>query len=327
MHFLHPWYFLILIPIGVILLLLYIYGWRKKYFQALDDILNVFWHSTYYYRIYYLLIFFVCTFFISIFAQPVIEDTKEKQKKNGIDIQIVLDVSYSMIAEDLSPNRLEVAKDVIGNFLEKIQSDRVWIIVFAWKTFTSLPLSFDYSIIKKIVWKINIETINQRNMTMQWTALWDALILATDSFWENNDREKVIILLTDGEANRWLNPIQALAYIQNKNANIKVYTIWIGWWEATSIKIKDAFWSYQVLPVAWVDEETLKTIAAKTWWKFFMAQNREMLENIFSTISQLEKNEIESEILKVNKEKYWVFLYVLIAIFLLLLWLKFRKKI
>jgi Ca-activated chloride channel homolog len=72
-----------------------------------------------------------------------------------------------MTAEDLKPNRLEVAKEVISNFVDKVESDRLGIIVFSGKTFTSLPLSFDYDIIKKIISRIDINIINQRFMNMQ----------------------------------------------------------------------------------------------------------------------------------------------------------------
>lgn len=326
-YFLHPLYFLLIIPIILFIILLYFKWWKKIIFWPIQDLKTVFETNSYYYKIYIILLFFILLIYISIFSKPVITDILEKESKNWIDIQIVLDISYSMIAEDLKPNRLEVAKDVISDFLNEIHSDRVWIIVFAWKTFTSLPLNFDYNIIRKIVEKISINTINQNYNIMQWTAVWDALILATDTFGEDNDREEIIILLTDWEANRWLDPMISLKYIKEKNPLIKVYTIWIWWNENTSIVIKNIFWETQELPISWVDEKTLKIIANETNWKYYRASDEETFKNIFTEISKLERKELVSETIKINKEKYNYFIYTLIVLFYLLFFLKNKKRI
>lgn len=328
MHFLYTEYFLFLLPLILLIILMYFNYSKNVNFWPIDDLKIIFKFNSIYFKLYYLLIFIILIFFISIFAKPVTENIIEKNNKNWIDIQIVMDVSYSMIAEDLSPNRLSVAKDVIFNFLNNIQTDRVWIIVFAWKTFTSLPLSFDYNIIKKIAEKISVEIINQRYMNMQGTAVWDALILAADTFWADSEREKIIILLTDWEANKWIDPLLALKYIEEKhNSEIKIYTIWIGWDKPTLITIKDNFWRNQQLPIWAVDEKTLKIIAEKTDWRYFRAWNRETLEDIFTEISKLEKKEIETEVIKINKEKYYYFLYLLILFFILFLGIKYWKRV
>lgn len=326
-YFLHPLYFLLIIPVIFFLVLLYFKWWKKILFWPIQDLQSIFKINSFYFKIYYVLLFLIFLLFISIFSKPVITDTLEKNNKNWIDIQIVFDVSYSMIAEDLKPNRLEVAKDVISGFLNEINSDRVWIIIFAWKTFTSLPLSFNYNIIKNVLEKISINTINQNYTNMQGTAVWDALILATDSFWKDNNREKIIILLTDWEANKWLDPMISLKYIKSKNPDIKVYTIWLWGLEETFVEITNQFWWVQKLPIWWVDEKTLKTIAAETNWKYFRATDKETLKNIFEEIWKLEKKEIVSETININKEKYNYFLYLLIFFFMWLLILKNKKRI
>jgi Ca-activated chloride channel family protein len=190
-----------------------------------------------------------------------------------------------------------------------------------------LPLNFDYNIVKNIVEKISVNTINQNYMYLQWTAVWDALILAADSFWDN-DREKVIILLTDWEANKWIDPLVAMNYIKNiNNWWIKIYTIWIGWDESTFVRVKNNLWWFQDLPIAWVDEKTLKIIASKTNWEYFRANNKERFENIFDTISKLEKKDIQIDNIIINKEKYTYFLFGLILFFILFLLLKYKKRI
>jgi len=326
--FLYIEYFFLLVPIILILILSYFKWWKANEFWPIKDLKTVFKNNSFYYKLYYIILAIILWLFISIFAKPVQEDIIEKVNKNWIDIQIVLDVSYSMIAEDLKPNRLEVAKDVLEEFMWKINSDRVWIIVYAWKTFTSLPLSFDYNIIKNVIDKINVNIINQKYSYMQWTAMWDALVLAWKTFTEDNNREKVIILLTDWEANRWIPVLLALKYLKEEvNKNIKVYTIWIWWDKETKIKLVNNFWWIQELPIAWVDEKILKVIASETNWKYFRARDRDTFKKIFETISKLEKKELVSETIKLNKEKYRIFLYSLITFFLLLFLIKYRKKI
>ncbi|USN58586.1 MAG: VWA domain-containing protein [Candidatus Peribacteria bacterium] len=124
-----------------------------------------------------------------------------------MDIEILLDVSYSMMAEDLAPNRLAVAKEVIHNFVSEQVSNRVGLVVFSGRPFSSLPLTFDYKIIEKIVSRISTDIINQERTNLQGTAIGDAMMLGMDNLEkkdteENATREKVMILMTDGEANK-----------------------------------------------------------------------------------------------------------------------------
>ena len=329
--FLNIEYFLLLIPLFIFVLFLY-YKWGNKIkFWPLNDLIEIYSWKTLLYKVYYILLFIIFIFYISILANPIVQDTKEKINKNGIDIEIVLDVSYSMIAEDLKPNRLEVAKDVIIQFLWWLESDRVWIIVFSWKPFKSLPLNFDYNIIKKIVKNISIKTINQYIPEMQWTAIWDALLLASEVFLDTKDknREKIIILLTDWEVSKWLHPEIALKYIKEKNKEkpIKIYTIWVGWDNRTFINIETQSSWIQRIEVWWVDEVNLSKIASETGWKYFRATNKEWLEEVFQTISKLEKKELEIENIIEKKEENKIFLYILIFFMIIFLWLKTKKKI
>lgn len=326
--FLHINYFFLLIPIVLFILLLYFKWWRKIIFTWLEDIKIIYKNNTKYYKLYYVLIFSIFLLFIIIFSKPVIENKLEKVTKKGIDIQIILDISYSMIAQDLEPNRLEVAKEVIWQFVDKIESDRVWFIVYSWKVFTSLPLSFDYEIIKKTIKNITINTINQNYFEMQWTATWDALILAWKLLYNGDNREKVIILVTDWEANKWINPLAALSYIKQEFWwKIRIYTIWIWWDKKTTISITNPMWQIEQMEIWWVNEEVLKIIANNTNWKFFLARDKESLENIFDTISKLEKREIVSNNIYVNKDKYNYFVYILIVLFLSFIILKYIKRI
>lgn len=329
MKFIYINYLFLIIPIFFLILYIYYFNIHRKkiLFSWILDLKSIFKKNTYFYKLYYILIFLIFLFFLLIFSKPVVQKSNEFWLKNWIDIQILLDVSFSMLAEDMSPNRLEVAKSVILDFVDKIYTDRVWLIIYAWKTFTSLPLSFDYNIIKKTINKINVYTINQNFTFLQGTAIWDAMILASKYF-SNYDREKVIILLTDWEANRWINPIEALNYIKTKNdKKIKIYTIWIWWKDKTTVKIKNPQWIEEVIGIWWVDEKILKLISQNTWWEYFRATDKDSLEKIFDKISKLEKKDIILETIYIDKEEYRVFLYILILLFLFLIILKQKKKI
>lgn len=323
-HFLYP-VILFSIIIVFFLVLFFYRNWNKTtFFWALDDVLKVFWNNAKYFKIYYAIIFCILSLFIVIFAWPVVQTTEDKTNKNGIDIMLALDVSISMLADDLKPNRLEVAKGVINDFLDMQEANRVWIVVFAGRPFNSLPLSFDYSIIKKIVSRITTDIIDQKYSHLQWTAIWDALVLA-DKWFKESTREKVIILITDWEANKWLDPLLSLKLL--KENNVKVYTIGIWWLEKAYVTLPFFAWWYQKVEVWGVDEETLKKIAGETWWKYFRASSENALEDIFLEIDKLEKREIDVKIVKNNIEKNNIFVYAILFLMLILFWLKYYKRI
>jgi Ca-activated chloride channel family protein len=229
-----------------------------------------------------------------------------------------------MMAEDMKPNRLEAWKKVLVDFIDSIKLDRIWIILFSWKPFNSIPLTFDYKFLKDFMKDITVDTINQSYNHLKWTAIWDAIILAIDSFKKSENREKVIILITDGEANRWLDPMIALKLA--KKENIKIYTIWIWWLEDTYIEMVVWFFPQKV-KIWWVDEGTLKKVAYETWWKYFRATSEKKLSEIFEDISKLEKKNIEINKIKTNKEKNIILVYLLIFFMLILFFLKYKKRI
>lgn len=329
-YFMHLEYFLLLIPIFFILVFLYFKWWKNIVFSNIKILNSIFKRNAFIYKIYYLLLFFIFIFYISIFSNLVIREEKDEIIENWIDIQIVLDISYSMLAEDFSPNRLEASKNIISKFMKNLSWDRLWLIVFAWKPFTSLPLNFDYSISEKIIKNISVNTINQNNSRMQGTAVWDAIIIASEWFDEKSiDREKIIILLTDWESNVWLNPIKSIEYLEkSKSSNdIKIYTIWIWWENEAFIKTKDIFWREISTKVWWLNEKILQQISQKTWWKYFRASDINTLDNVFETISKLEKKEILREKIVIEKEKNLLFVYVLMLLFFSLFILKYKKNI
>lgn len=315
MIFLQSYYFLLLIIPFIFLVSFFIF--RKKWIKSAitSDLFTVFQKNTYLKYINIVLIISILSVFTRLLANPNLINTSQIEKKNGIDIEILFDISYSMKAEDLKPNRLEIAKDTLVNFIWKITSDRVGLTIFAWKPFVSVPLTFDYTFLKDYIKNIDINTINQNYAYLQGTAMWDALLMWIKSIdnWEIN-RQKVIILMTDWEANKWIAPLQALKLAKEKN--IKVYTIWIGWLEQSFVYLVDPIWRKTKVEIGWVDEKTLKAIAEITNASYFRATDNESLKNIFKELSKLNKTDIEIKKQVQYSPNYEIFEYILILLIL-----------
>lgn len=255
--------------------------------------------------------------FSLLWAYPQKKDVKTQVIKNGIDIVLVLDLSYSMVAEDIAPNRLEVAKQALSDFTSKLKTDRVGLILFSGKPFTSVPLTFDYDFITQYVKNITIHNINQDFTHLQGTAIWDALLYGAHLFEEGNQREKVMVLFTDGEANKWIDPIEALRYIKQKN--IKIHTVWIGGDEDTYVTVRNIYGT-QKIAIWWIDEKNLQTIAALTQWYYYKANNKKAFEEIFAHLDLLPKSDISIEKIELYTPYHRVFIYILFLLMLLFVW-------
>ena len=313
-EFVKKWYFLLFLFVFIIL---YFFNKKQKDgvdFIFLDDIKEIFKSSLYIYYIKIILLFLILINFILIIANPNTTNVSENIKKNGIDIVIALDISWSMEAEDLKPNRIESAKSVINGFIENLKTDRLWLVVFAWRPFTSIPLTFDYNILKETISRLWTENINQQKRWLNWTAIWDAILMWKTLFSkkeEDKEREKVIILLTDWDANSWVDPV--LAWLSAKKEWIKIYTIWIWnekWWLITYNN-----WPFkQQVKVPPLNDKALKQIAKDTNWEYFRAVDNNAFNEIFNNLQKLEKNDIEVDIKKDYREYYDPFLYILIML-------------
>ena len=270
-------------------------------FNFLDDVKFVFRDTKFNFYAKIILFWIVFMLFFYMFAYPYKKFTSKEINKNWIDIVLTLDISTSMNAQDLKPSRLEAAKKIINQFLWKLKNDRVWLVVFAWKPFVSLPLTFDYNIVKETIKNLNTNIIDQNYFN--WTAIWDALLMAKNLFTNKKSlltssesssdlkhRTKVVILLTDGDANKWVDPILAAQYL--KKHWIKVYTIWIGSKKGWIIPYQ--VWPFtQYVRIPPLKETTLRKIAQITNGRFFRATDNESLRKIFDEISKLEKSKIK----------------------------------
>lgn len=324
-HFLNPEYFSLLLIIPF-----FIYFIHKKYkknniFSSFYDLKYIFKTNSFFYYFKLFLIIFIIFIFSLILANPNLENISEKKKKNGIDIVLLFDVSDSMNATDLAPTRLESAKKIIWDFLEKQKTNRVWLIVFSWKPFVWIPLTFDYGILQESIKNIKSDIINQQKFS--WTAIWDAILMAKNMFEkEKQEREKVIILLTDWEANIWIDP--KIAALSAKDDKIKIYSVWI--WSEKESFVNYKVWLFeQKAIISPLNDKSLREISDLTNAKFYRAVDNKTFENIFLDLEKLEKKDLETEIKKSYKDLYNEFAYFLsflIFIFLLILFFPFLKQ-
>lgn len=323
-HFLNPEYFLLLIFLPIFIYFLIKKNKKNPIFSGFDDLKKIFKINSYFYYLKIFLIILIFLVFSFLLANPNFENISEKEKKNWVDIILALDISDSMNAEDLQPNRLESAKKLISKFLEKQKTNRVWLVVFSWKPFISIPLTFDYLVLQESIKNIDSWSINQT--ILWWTAIWDAILTSKNMFdKEQKQREKIIILLTDWEANIWIDP--KIASLSAKEENVKIYSIWI-WWEKEAY-VKVQVWGFiQKYPIPPLNDEFLKEISAETKGKFFRATDNETFENIFEELEKLQKTDLEEEVSKSYKDFYDFFAYILIFLLFsfLLIFLDFRKK-
>jgi Ca-activated chloride channel family protein len=240
--------------------------------------------------------------------------TEEKSvSKNGVDILIAIDVSESMLAEDLQPNRMEAAKKYIDGFVSNLESDRVGLEVFAGKPFTQSPLSFDYNVIRYYLSEISTDNIDQRRRGLNGTAIGDAILSAVNRFKNSKDRTKVLILLTDGEANVGVDPVFAAEHARANG--LKIYTIGLGKKEGAPMPIgmRNGRKIYARNPDGSLyksifDEQSLKDIAQVSGGQYFWAGSNDALEKTFNTISKLEKKEYKAEVAIKKEDIFWPWL-------------------
>jgi Ca-activated chloride channel family protein len=255
-------------------------------------------------------------------SQPRNARTYSPSTREVNDIVLVLDVSRSMLAEDLRPNRLEVAKEKLRQFARSRSQDRLALVIFSEKVFTLLPLSTDPALLDKVIADIDIGYLGSG------TNIGDGLALGVARATESEAKNKVIVLLTDGVANVGnLTPLQAAQ--EAKKHGIKVYTIGLGSSEDARIPVGRSVFGpqYQLIPGGSIDYKTLKEIAQLTGGKFYPARDEAGLQNIMADIDRLERTEIKVENQVVYDElyhRYFLMGFLLLALSEILrrLWLK-----
>lgn len=260
-------------------------------------------------------------FLILALARPQVSDTKVKRNVEGIDIMMALDISDSMLIEDMQPtNRMESSKQTIENFITKRVSDRIGLVVFSGESYTRVPLTLDYPILLESLRKVE----PTRSIKMG-TAIGVALANAVARLKDSTAKSRVIILLTDGENNSGtIDPETSLDIA--KGYGIKIYSIGAGVDGEAQLPViqTDPFGrtikTYQPIHSK-VNDDLLGRLASETGGKYYRAGSTGALQKVFADIDRLEKTKIEvSKFTRYTElyQKYleWAF-YLLIASVLL----------
>lgn len=255
---------------------------------------------------------------ITALARPRLGKETTKTIQKGIDIILALDISYSMLAEDFRPNRLEAAKKVISEFIQGQKGNRIGSVIFSGRSFTLMPLTTDYNLLRQ-----SIEEVDYDMIKIQGTAIGDSIANALYRFKDNKTQSKIIILLTDGEHNVGkIKPLVATEMARKKD--VKIYTIGVGKKEGFPIPavdhrgkktyLKDRYGNYILTRL---NEDDLQKIASETGGLYFHADNANKLSNIYNLINKMEKTEFEVKKQMAYTERMSWFLWPAIALFLL----------
>ncbi len=251
---------------------------------------------------------------IIVLARPQSTDNWQNTSTEGIDIMLTIDISTSMLAEDLKPNRLEAAKDVAASFINGRPNDNIGLVLFAGESFTQCPLTTDHTVL------LNLFKDIQSGMIDDGTAIGLGLANAVSRIKDSQAKSKVIILLTDGSNNMGeIAPVTAAEIA--KTFGIRVYTIGVGTEGEAPYPFPTAFGiQYQNIKVD-IDEPTLKQISATTGAQYFRATDNSSLRNIYDEIDKLEKTKIQVQEFSKKQEEYknWALLVLALLIMEVLL--------
>ena len=250
-------------------------------------------------------------------ARPQTMDISTRTKTNkGIDIVMAIDISSSMLAQDLKPNRLTALKRVAASFIDDRVSDRIGLVIYAGESYTKTPITSDRAIVKNALSKIEFEGLIDDG-----TAIGMGLATAVNRLKESRAKSKVIILLTDGVNNSgFIDP--KIASELAVEYEIKTYTIGLGSNGTARAPVgilPNGKFQYGLTKVE-IDEELLKNIAINTGGLYFRATNNKKLEEIYNEINKLEKTEIE-EFKYYNYEEKFRPLILLALTLLIIEWL------
>lgn len=244
-------------------------------------------------------------------ARPQVRNVTQERYAEGVDIMLVLDTSTSMHAQDFQPNRFVAAREVAAEFIGGRISDRIGLIVFAGKAYTQTPLTLDYPFLLKMLYEVEVGTIEDG------TAIGTALATAVNRLRDTEATSKVIILLTDGQNNRGeVDPVTAADLAAA--LNVRIYAVGVGTYGEAPFIVDHPFAGKQrqMVPVE-IDEDMLRAVSANTGGTYFRATDTEALRDIYARIGELEKTKVETRIYTDYAEQYATFLWPALALVML----------
>lgn len=322
-------YALGLVPVFIIIYWLH-NRWRKKALAGYGDIAiiqqlipDVSKSKRSFKFILFMLAFALLTIGI---VNPQVGTKLEEVKRKGADLMICLDVSNSMKAEDLQPNRLEKAKQAISKLINKLEGDRLGIIVFGGEAYVQLPITTDYSAAK-----LFLESINTDMIPTQGTAIGTAIDLAMESFGKDEGKNKAVVIITDGE-NHEDDAIRAAELAAEKG--IAIHTIGMGSAEGAPIpvyknNVRESFRKDNEgnTVITKLNEQVLQEIAATANGIYIRASNSDAgLNNVLNEISKLEKKQFESKMYSDYEDRFQWFIAAALLLLLIELFLTERKS-
>ena len=264
---------------------------------------------------------FICI--VIILARPQTHNSWGNKSVEGIDIMLAMDVSTSMLAEDLKPNRMEAAKKVAAEFISDRANDNIGLTIFAGEAFTQCPMTTDHASLLNLLQGVRTD-IASRGLIADGTAVGMGLANAVSRLKESKAKSKVIILLTDGSNNMGdISPLTAAQIA--KSLGIRVYTIGVGTNTVAPYPVMVGGTTQYVNVPAEIDTKTLKDIAQSTDGGFYRATNNAELKEIYNDIDRLEKTKMDVKKFSKRYEAYEPF--ALIAILSLLLEILLRLTI
>lgn len=298
-QFAHPYFLYFFLVIPVIVVLFWLSNQRKKKLlaefgdrQIIEELMPN--RSTVRPVLKLTVLLTALAFFILALAGPEFGAKLRENKRKGIEIIIALDVSNSMLAQDIQPNRLERAKQAIAKLVDQLSDDKIGLIVFAGKAYTQLPITTDY-----VSAKMFLQNINCNSVPVPGTAIGAAINLAASSFTPDTKGDKAIVVITDGE-NHEDNAVEMAKSAHEKN--IYVHTIGIGTPQGAPIVMGNGPNAYLRdetgnTVVSKLDEEGLQKIAEAGNGIYVRANNTQIgLNKIFDEIKKLNKSEIKTRV-------------------------------
>ena len=249
-------------------------------------------------------------------ARPQTSYEVQNAEGEGVDIMLCIDVSGSMTAQDLTPNRLEAAKIVAIDFVNKRPADRIGVVIFSGESFTQCPLTTDHGVLVTAIQNI------RNGLLEDGTAIGSGLGTSVDRLRNSKAKSKVVILLTDGENNGGLIDPQTAKEIA-KSFSIKVYTIGVGTDGFASQPVQTPMGVVMQNARVSIDEKLLKQIASETGGSYFRAKDNDGLAGIYDEINSLEKSKIEVTTITRYTEKFFPFAIAALCFILLEIVLRF----
>lgn len=329
-RFAHPEYFwaLLLIPVLTILFV-YFRIQRRKALRKFGEpeLVNLLMPNVSGVRpvVRFIMLMLALSLFIAGIARPQFGSKLKKVKRQGVEIVIALDVSNSMMAEDIKPNRLERAKRAIDRLISKLKDDKIGLIVFAGDAYTQLPITSDYNSAQLFLSSVNPEMIPK-----QGTAVGAAIGMAKRSFTASTEASKAIIVITDGENHE--DDAVAAAEEAHKDG-IVVHTIGMGLPQGAPIPVRaGGQGEYRKdkegnVVITRLDEVTLQKIAAAGGGIYLRANTAQVgLDDLFDEINKMQKTEMEARTFSEYEEQFQYFFAAGLLLLLLEFFMLERKN-